>query len=133
MSKIILVGAAGKMGLELKNLIGQDKALQLVNEIDPSFKNEGVKAPNLAAIKNPAADVIIDFSSIEGLSEVIAFCTQHKIPLLSGTTGISQEQLESLEGAGKIIPTLWSSNMSVGVAVMNEMLQNFAPIKQYDY
>jgi 4-hydroxy-tetrahydrodipicolinate reductase len=43
--------------------------------------------------------------------------------LVSGTTGLSEQQRDNLQTASKQIPVLWASNFSLGVAVLAELVE----------
>ncbi|MDD3803531.1 MAG: hypothetical protein PHW02_03975, partial [bacterium] len=60
-------------------------------------------------------NVLIDFSSPEGLSSAIDYCSSNRIPLVSGTTGLSESKMQLLEETSKSIPVLYSTNMSTGI------------------
>ena len=68
---------------------------------------------------------VIDFSSPEGLTACINFCIENSIPLISGTTGLSAEQLEALRTAKKFIPILLASNMSLGVSNLKSSIEQY--------
>ena len=70
----------------------------------------------------PAFDVAIDFSQPEGFSKLLAVCVSRGKPLVSGTTGISQPQFDTLAAASIGIPVSWASNFSLGVAVLHELV-----------
>ncbi len=74
----------------------------------------------------PEFDVAIDFSLPEGFDPVLALCRERARGLVSGTTGLSPAQREALDAAAASIPALWASNYSVGVAVLNELVERAA-------
>jgi len=71
----------------------------------------------------PAADVVVDFSLPEAFDGLLAHCVAHGVPLVSGTTGLSSSQTGALEAAAARIPVLWSSNFSLGVAVLADLVE----------
>ena len=81
--------------------------------IQAQCKQSDVKAMDFQAATKDLnnTSVVIDFSSPEGLTACINFCIENSIPLISGTTGLSAEQLEKLRTAKKFIPILLASNM----------------------
>ena len=54
---------------------------------------------------------VIDFSSPDGFIACANYCIENTIPLISGTTGLSDEHLEIVSTAKKSIPILLASNM----------------------
>jgi len=74
----------------------------------------------------PECDVVIDFSLPEAFDPVLAYCLAHARPLVSGTTGLSPEQIAALDAAAARIPVLWASNFSLGVAVLADLVERAA-------
>ncbi|MGE6334854.1 4-hydroxy-tetrahydrodipicolinate reductase, partial [Stenotrophomonas sp. NPDC077659] len=74
----------------------------------------------------PAFDVAIDFSLPEGFDPMLALCVQRGAGLVSGTTGISAVQRQALDAAAGAIPLVWASNFSLGVAVLDELVERAA-------
>jgi len=114
--KIIVSGATGRMGKELKTIISNSDDLKLYGEIHRESSPENIEAPD--------AEMVIDFSLPENFSGLIKFCTKNKIPLVSGTTGLEPKHLEAFAALGTIVPVLWAPNMSVGINLMNEIIKH---------
>ena len=74
----------------------------------------------------PAFDVAIDFSLPEGFDPLLALCRQRGAALVSGTTGLSEGQRQALAAAAADIPVLWAANFSLGVAVLEELVERAA-------
>jgi 4-hydroxy-tetrahydrodipicolinate reductase len=68
-------------------------------------------------------DVLIDFSLPEATDAVLASAHQHGVPLVCGVSGLSDEQMSSLDAAGKDIAVLYDRNMSLGVAVLEDIVR----------
>ena len=66
---------------------------------------------------------MIDFSHPDNLEKLLTYSLQKKLPLVIGTTGYSSEQFQKIQQAGQDIPVLYSSNFSLGVLVMNQLVQ----------
>lgn len=62
--------------------------------------------------------VVIDFSRADAFRDVLDWCVRHRVPLVSGTTGLDPAQTTAREDAGQAIPLLWAANFSLGVAVL---------------
>lgn len=69
------------------------------------------------------AQVCIDVSSPEGTLRALAECQARKIPLVIGTTGLSEEVFTAIEDASKEIAVLQSANMSVGVNLLARLVE----------
>ncbi len=68
---------------------------------------------------------VIDFSSPGGLKTCINFCIENMLPLISGTTGLTDEHLELVSTAKKSIPILLASNMSIGIANLKSSIEKY--------
>lgn len=67
-------------------------------------------------IKN--ADVVIDFSTPVSAVKFAHLCAMSKKPFISGVTGLTREQIESIKKESAIIPVFISSNMSPAVNLL---------------
>lgn len=61
------------------------------------------------------SDIVIDFSLPSFTTELIEGCVDTGTPLVMGTTGHDDEQLELIREASKSIPIVHAPNFSVGV------------------
>ena len=130
--RLLIHGASGRMGLALLRLAAeQPQRFQAVAAVTrrspPQRVVDGV--PHFAASELggvPAFDVAIDFSLPEGFDPVLALCVQRGAALVSGTTGLSDVQQQSLAEASTRIPLAWASNFSLGVAVLTELVERAA-------
>ena len=75
-----------------------------------------------------AADVLLDFSTPAATDEALVLCLAARKPLVSGVTGMAPELKEKLRSAGHSIPVLWAPNMSLGVALLTQLVQEAAGI-----
>lgn len=81
-------------------------------------------ASELAGV--PAFDVAVDFSLPEAFGPLLALCRQRRAALVSGTTGLSEAQRQAMAEAAGEIPLLWAANFSLGVAVLEELVERAA-------
>jgi 4-hydroxy-tetrahydrodipicolinate reductase len=125
LKQIILLGAEGRMGLEISSL-ATESGLSVL----PMGKSS--KRPKDKSLNKKS--VLIDFSSPEGFSKGLTYCLETGMPFLSGTTGLQKSDFAALEKASKKIPVLWAANMSIGVQVLAQMLKQFAATqKNFDF
>jgi 4-hydroxy-tetrahydrodipicolinate reductase len=85
--------------------------------------------PQFAATElagTPQFDVAIDFSLPQAFDPVLALCLQRGKALVSGTTGLSDAQRAAVAAAGQRIAVLWAANFSLGVAVLNDLVERAA-------
>ena len=76
----------------------------------------------------PAADAVIDFSNPAALEAELNYVTAHKVPLVLCTTGLSEAQIAAVNKAAEIVPVFFSSNMSLGVAVLSALTKKAAAV-----
>ena len=122
--KILLVGAFGRMGVELQKSLA--KARFDVRLFDHKGRGD---YKSLSDIKEKI-DGIVEFSTPEGLIEALKFSEKNKCPIVSGTTGLTSKHISQMKRASKKAPVLWSSNMSVGVHVLKSCLRQLAELDE---
>lgn len=123
--KIGLFGSAGRMGKEISAVIEANPRCDLVYAPLRGEKWDEKKASTV--------DVWIDFSSPEALKDVLKKAAEHRTPVVCGTTGFSKKEKDLLQKYSAKFPVLWSSNMSLGVAVLNEALKSLSAISHFDF
>lgn len=67
------------------------------------------------------ADAVIDFTLPEAIGEVVTYCRGHSVPLVTGTTGLSDEDQAQIVAAAGDIPIVQAANMSIGVTVLLDL------------
>ncbi|ROR31504.1 dihydrodipicolinate reductase [Mobilisporobacter senegalensis] len=124
MTRIIMHGCNGSMGQVISELARQDENVHIVAGIDLSGnKNNYYPVFNSVAECDIEADVIIDFSSAAAADKLLKDAVKKKIPIVLCTTGLSSEQIESIQESSKKIAILKSANMSLGVNTLLKLLQ----------
>ncbi|MFC3656222.1 4-hydroxy-tetrahydrodipicolinate reductase [Xanthomonas hyacinthi] len=129
--RVLIHGAAGRMGQALLRLAAQDPALQVAAAVIRRAPAQRVVdgVPYFAATELngvPAFDAAVDFSLPQGFAPVLALCVARSAALVSGTTGLDEAQRQALTDAAARIPLIWASNFSLGVAVLNELVERAA-------
>lgn len=74
----------------------------------------------------PAFDVAIDFSLPVAFDGILGLCATRGAAFVSGTTGLAAAQRAALQAASSRIPALWASNFSLGVAVLEDLVERAA-------
>lgn len=133
--RILIHGASGRMGQALLRLAAENPALSVVAAVThrrPVARVvQGVAhfaASELHGV--PAFEAAIDFSLPAGFDPILALCLERKAALVSGTTGLSEAQRGALQAAAGMIPAVWASNFSLGVAVLAELVERAAAAVQ---
>lgn len=130
--KIIINGSSGRVGMGMIELLLEGyKDASLVAGIDRNNKNseESLLYETLDDFKGQA-DCIIDFSNHLATESLTNYAVRRKIPLIIGTTGQSQEELETIKSASNEIPIFLAANMSLGIALLVEMAKNVARVME---
>ena len=117
--KILLIGR-GRMGQMI-----QSTAEAEGDTIAASFDEFDIQD---LAKEGKVADVMMDFSRPEAQRPIADYVRRTGTPLLSGTTGLSDEQKREFQSLGEFAPVLWSANYSLCVAVLYRVLKLVAPI-----
>lgn len=133
-TKVGVVGASGRVGKEITQIL-KEKGLVAFFGIYSNNIPQGY-AHTSKDLNHPQAkdvDIWIDFSLPESFEKHILQISKFGKPVVSGTTGLNDKQKEMIKEAGKNCPLLWSSNMSLGVAVLTEALEVFKKIKHFDF
>ena len=131
--KLALSGALGRMGRRIADLAanaGHEILFPVdLNEIGKVYGEvigDRRQQAKLVGEYAGGADLLIDFSLPQGFDARLRECVKHSTPLVSGTTGLSEEQHQALEAAAKTIPVLWAPNMSVGVNLLFSLARQVA-------
>ncbi|PLX50781.1 MAG: 4-hydroxy-tetrahydrodipicolinate reductase [Desulfobulbaceae bacterium] len=147
MTKVIVAGAAGRMGQRIGAMVSRHAGLELVGGFEQpdspavgrdmgevgGYGSIGVAiAPSLESIIDQA-DVVIDFTFHAATMAFAKICAAHKKAMVIGTTGLSQENLDELRGLSSEMAIVQSANMAVGVNVMFKMAKKIAAILGNDY
>ena len=116
--KVAVFGSRGRMGKEVISLLESHPKLSLsgVSDINDAIEALDLHEPN----------VVIDFSSPEGLKKIAKWCAGNNTPLVSGTTGVSEVDEKKISSFSRKIPLFRSANMSLGVNAMAHALKMFA-------
>lgn len=126
MIKIGIHGSSGKMGREIITNLKECKEAKLIvaYTIEPlDFEvGEAIITNELKTLFD-ASDVIIDFSIKEGALNLINYARTNPKPLVIGTTGLGNEGDELLKHASVVMPILYATNMSFGIAVLNRLTE----------
>lgn len=79
------------------------------------------------------ADVLIDFSHPSALRGVLAAAIHRQLPAVIATTGLDDAQIAAIRETAAKIPVFFSSNMSVGVAVLAALTKKAAAVLGGDF
>ena len=145
--KVAVAGCLGRMGQEISKQILLNRKLEFVG----GFEYKKHKYINMAFNKvseinstkivesNPTrlindAHVVIDFTTPECTLENVRIASMKKTAIVIGTTGMSDVQKKKVKSYSKKIPILMSSNMSLGVNLLFNLVKQTAfALKDTEY
>ena len=129
MIKILMHGCNGKMGRMITELVKNDSAAEIVAGVDKytAVPNDYPVFESIT-VCDVVADVVIDFSNAGAVDELLAYCTEKKLPVVLCTTGLSEEQLKKVEESSEKIAILKSANMSMGINLLLKLLKDAAKV-----
>jgi len=143
-TKLIVVGAAGRMGRRIVSLAAESDGFDVVGAVEKQGHPDIGKDAGLVAAAGPmnvkladvypaAADVVVDFSQPEATDKTIDYCRENSIALVLGTTGLSDKQREKIKAASEKTPILYATNMSVGMNVLFALVGKVASMLGEEY
>lgn len=125
--RVILCGAAGRMGAQVRASIASSNAYTLVAAVDLTQPSD-LACPYYADLANvkEEADLLVDFSHHTATPSLLQFALARKMPLVIATTGQTQEELAQIKEASTQIPIFLSGNMSIGIALLASLVKQAA-------
>ena len=119
-------------------LIGHGRMGQLIEQTARAAGDEIaaiIDIDNLTDLETmgKVADVVIDFSNPASLSRVAEYVRRTGTPLLSGTTGMTENDMAVFQRLGQFAPVIHSANYSVGVAVFRQILSQISDVLKPDF
>lgn len=87
--------------------------------------NETIQGIKISTDNNTlkGCQALIEFTLPEGTIDNLKAAAKHKVPMVIGTTGFSQEQLQEIKKTSKTIPIVLSTNMSIGVNTLFKLIE----------
>ena len=140
MTRIAVIGAAGRMGREICRAALETEGIELSGgTLEPGAPELGSDLGELCgsgksgvvATEDPpaSAEVLIEFTTPQATVEHLSYGKPHVI----GTTGLSDGQLAKVEEASQEVPIVRAPNMSVGVNLLREVVREISAKLGADY
>ncbi len=144
---IIIIGALGKMGREIAEIVFSDDKYDLRGAVEsPDHPCQGEKYAacigkgECDAVVSQSIDAIdcddsvcVDFSSPRSLSRLLPSAAKKKCPVVIGTTGLTSADHELIESYSSRIPLLVSPNMSLGINLLFYLTELVTPRLKDEY
>jgi len=131
--KVVVTGAAGRMGREVVRAVSNTPGMGVVGAVDPGHAGEdagvlaGIKPLGVAVrsdlenvLRETAAEVMVDFTTAKAAAENIRVALNCGVRPVVGTTGIPKEELDGLirlsreKGIGGLV----APNFAIGAVLM---------------
>ncbi len=140
MIRLALLGATGRMGGHVLELLGEDGRFELVAALtgpDDPRCGEAVRCGGREVVVrdscDEAFDVLVDFSLPAGTMRWVEACVERSAAMVIGATGHSAEELARIERCAETIPILKAGNFSVGVNLLLGLVAEAAKKLGPDY
>lgn len=147
MTKVIVAGAAGRMGTQLVSLLRDSPGLTLAGAVErkghAAVGQDAGERAGCGRLGVPIVDdlsatlshgeVVIDFSTPSATIENLRAATSRRRAMVIGTTGLSAKDLSDLQSFARHIPCVFSPNMSVGINVLLKVIAEMAKALGDDY
>jgi len=116
MARIGIIGSQGRMGCALVDAIAA-----------AGHENSGGadRGDDVAALAD-ASDALVDFSAPPALEGNLHAAIGAGIPILVGTTGLSERHHLAIDNAAQAVPVLQTGNTSVGVTLLAYLVREAA-------
>jgi 4-hydroxy-tetrahydrodipicolinate reductase len=128
MIKIGILGSTGRVGSLLIDDLENDNearvsAVHVFDKLKRSLPADTIVTNDMKVLFD-SSDVIIDFSAPSATEALLTEVVENggNKPLVIATTGFNKHQQNLLLEASKIVPILYATNMSLGVAVLNKLV-----------
>ena len=132
MIRVGVYGGTGRVGKLLLEDLKSEENLTLSsvfvrNSLDFSIDPSALVTNDLDTFLN-ACDVVVDFSLPEATQALLEKTLKSPKPLVIATTGLDIHQFNLIKEASELMPILYATNMSLGVAVLSKLVQQASSV-----
>ncbi|MCL1901715.1 MAG: 4-hydroxy-tetrahydrodipicolinate reductase, partial [Firmicutes bacterium] len=135
MTNSIICGAGGKMGKVVFEIAKNIQNVKIVGGVDKFAEAKNFSFPlfpDFAKCDVPF-DVVIDFSHPDALDDILNFCIKNKRGVVLSTTGYNETQKQKIKNAATKIAVFQSFNMSLGINLLCNLVNQAAKFLKDDY
>jgi len=131
MSKVAIVGGAGRMGQTVARAISESDGLEVAALVDPHQPADLFGARHVSALSELDAstvDVVVDFSTLDVARDTVVWCLTHQRHAVIGTTGFAESELEQIRSALRgPVGIVIAANFAIGAVLLQRFAAMAAP------
>jgi len=98
--RVGVLGAAGRMGQEVRRTVASANDLELVAAVDPDHVGEDADGVQITgsvdALSDAGAEVAVDFTRPSAVKANVQWCLEHGVHIVVGTTGMTAADIDDL-------------------------------------
>jgi len=128
MIRLGIIGVCGRMGKRILSLCNKDRNIEVVLGLE--YKGHPEEGKDIEGIKVVSdvntvnlCDCLIEFTSPKAVIEHLPYLIKFKKPAVIGTTGLNEDEQNKIKEASKVIPLVFSPNMSIGVNLLFDLVK----------
>ncbi|MBI4294566.1 MAG: 4-hydroxy-tetrahydrodipicolinate reductase [Chloroflexi bacterium] len=142
--RVVVHGAAGRMGQVMLQGLAGDPELNIVGAVDARSRGDSLPSPYGSGtipyasdlgllLHSVAANVVVDFSNAEAVLPAARAAAARGVNLVVGTTGLAQETVAEISELATVHETgaIVAPNFALGAVLMMQMAKLAA--KYFDY
>lgn len=122
--RILWSGITGRTGQEALRVMKEKDNVEIVAGICRSDENYYTYDDLDTIVED--YDVIVDFSHKDCFDTMLSYALKMKKPIIIGTSGLSDEQMEAYEQAAKVIPVFRGGNFRFAVKEFIDQIVEYA-------
>ncbi|MBI2987169.1 MAG: 4-hydroxy-tetrahydrodipicolinate reductase [Deltaproteobacteria bacterium] len=144
---LVVCGAAGRMGSTVVRLIHEGAGMRVVGAVEslnhPQINKDAGEVAGVGKIGVPITAglapllkgqvVVVEFTAPEATLEHAKIVAQKSVPIVIGTTGLNQKQLNEIKRLSRRTRIMMSANMSLGVNLLVSLMGKVAETLGEDY
>jgi len=138
MIKLGVSGVCGRMGRRIFELAQQDREIELALALEK--KGTPAIGKDIGKLKISSSldglflvDVFVDFTAPEAIEANLDYLAKYRKALVLGTTGLNDAQLAKVKDIAKVVPIVFSPNMSIGMNILFSTLPELTKKLGPDY
>lgn len=116
---LLIYGINGYMGRTIEKLAKEDDYWENIH---------GLSREELEGSKDLRYDVLVDFTHESSLDDLLNLALEKNLPIIIGTTGYDEVQMEKIKEASGRIPILHATNMSLGMNILFDLVEQTSRI-----